>query len=72
MRDEMPASLGLAGGLSGTYLHPTHQPQSTAQPAWVDDRDGRPRARLSRPAISGIGKQSALRIWGEPNTSDHV
>ena len=48
--------------LNGAYLPPTHQTLVVAQNGWVDDRDGRSGARLSRPAISGIGKQSALRI----------
>ena len=53
------SSPGLAEGLSGVYLPPTHQTLVLAPNGWVGDRDGRPGARLSRPAISGTGKQSA-------------
>jgi hypothetical protein len=48
--------------LNGAYLPPTHQTLVVAPNGWVDDRDGRSGARLSRPATSGTGKQSALRI----------
>jgi len=41
-RDDMLRP-GLAEGVSGAYLHPTHQSLVFGPTGWVDDRDGRPR-----------------------------
>ena len=52
-RDTRQSSLGTGGRVERAYLPPTHQTLVLAPNGWVGDRDGRPGARCSRPAISG-------------------